>query len=818
MRIRSRVWFERAVTFLVLLVVLTAPVQAQGIQRERKAAKAQLVSRLEGVVKLCKLNKLQAERKRVSDLILRFDDRNHQALLGAGYRKARGGEWKPPRASKSFVDAEDAPEELQKARDEVRAAMGEFVKRLEQLLDTEGLSGAELDLVSGDILAVDPRNKRLRRKRGEEGEVYFGGQWILDETMSGLDGRALLREMREDAEKQSAYEAEVFDVDTFGISWKLAEPTGVQVFVTGEEEEARRLARLVGTVELVFGWFFQAHPSYPVRCRFFLMSEAEKDTFLDNHPNIGAANKARFANLELSGIPGSSDQAFFADTPDQRADALARMCWLWFFQSTFGIDMTKGWVTDGFGIYLTEVLLDTRLTWFSTPLSEGTVQWGELLDQETAWMVEAAQLFADESDLVLTPTLNKRQDQFSARDLLLSYAFVGYLCEVRHDILPAALRRIGLNKPAGPTFQLTGELVLRHLPARMQRWLGERQRMPDVIFERKSRNSMRTELAKLPDRKRGELARAFTELLSENDTELVHILRRYELTPVDGPFSDELPFYDPEVYAPGLPIPRTELARDDIRVVSLRKRVGKDGYQPLVDYDFAEREIRGASSDGLDADYDRTVGALLEGRSPYFDLVRAAILKELDDGTMREEFEAFGHAYTDREGNVYSGVSLYDVWSSGMLMEMPDVDVLGILTNLVGDVRVRSPIPSSTHDRLYKRIGKLFADLRPYRPMREAIADTLLLGKPLSADYKSYEVPLNALWIEVDFDTRRVARMLAEEPPQVVLDGWVQRCKEDRDLWLQAKRRAIEVKRDLLMLRSDLVDALEVVGVLDFSE
>ena len=99
----------------------------------------------------------------------------------------------------------------------------------------------------------------------------------------------------------------------------------------------------------------------------------------------------------------------------------------------------------------------------------------------------------------------------------------------------------------------------------------------------------------------------------------------------------------------------------------------------------------------------------------------------------------------------------------------------------------------------------------------EAIADALLLGKPLSADYKSYEVPLNALWIEADFDTRRVLEMLADEPPQVVLDYWTQRCTEDRDLWLQAKRRAIEVKRDLLMLRSVLVDALEDVGVLDSS-
>ena len=55
-------------------------------------------------------------------------------------------------------------------------------------------------------------------------------------------------------------------------------------------------------------------------------------------------------------------------------------------------------------------------------------------------------------------------------------------------------------------------------------------------------------------------------------------------------------------------------------------RYGGDGYRPIVDYDFAEREIRGAPSKGLDGDYDRTVGALLDGRTPYFDVARAAIL------------------------------------------------------------------------------------------------------------------------------------------------------------------------------------------------
>jgi len=492
---------------------------------------------------------------------------------------------------------------------------------------------------------------------------------------------------------------------------------------------------------------------------------------------------------------------------------------LWFFQSAFGVGMDKGWVANGFGLYLTESLLDTRLTWFHMPMSEGSVQWGDLIDPETSWAEEAAKLFGDEEEeIVLNLSLNKAHDQFTARDLLIAYAFVSYVAEVRHDMLPNVLHRIGRNKPAGPAFLEGGELLLRDLPDLMKRWLEERRRMPDVIFAQKSKNSMRVELAKLPAKKKKQLARAFTTRLRSNDTDLARLLSWYRVATVKGPFPAQLEYYEPEIYAPQLPIPRTRLAEDDFRLVTLRKRVRPaQERDPLVAYDFARREIRGAGSEGLDTSYERTVGALLEGRVPYYDLVRASLLDELDDGSMRETFEAFAHAYTDREGNVYSGISLDQVWSSGAKMEMPDIDVLGILENLVGDVGVASPVPASAHKRLYRRVGQIFEGLRLYRPLREALADTLLLGKPTDADYKSYEVALNAMWIASDFDPARMVELIALDPPEDLLQRWNQRCKEDPEMWLQAKRRGIELKRDLLMLRSVLVDSLGDVGVLEAS-
>jgi signal transduction histidine kinase len=51
----------------------------------------------------------------------------------------------------------------------------------------------------------------------------------------------------------------------------------------------------------------------------------------------------------------------------------------------------------------------------------------------------------------------------------------------------------------------------------------------------------------------------------------------------------------------------------------------------------------------------------LAGAPPDTDLVEAYVERALDDGAQQAALAAVAHAYTDRDGNVYEGLTLYDV-------------------------------------------------------------------------------------------------------------------------------------------------------------
>ena len=101
----------------------------------------------------------------------------------------------------------------------------------------------------------------------------------------------------------------------------------------------------------------------------------------------------------------------------------------------------------------------------------------------------------------------------------------------------------------------------------------------------------------------------------------------------------------------------------------------------------------------------------LAGYAPQADLAVALLEQALDRGEQQLALGAFGHAYTDREGRVFPGLTLYDAWSSGLEIEMPDVDNLGIVHAVTGQRgRWVAPVPASEHDELYALVGELYTD------------------------------------------------------------------------------------------------------------
>jgi hypothetical protein len=195
----------------------------------------------------------------------------------------------------------------------------------------------------------------------------------------------------------------------------------------------------------------------------------------------------------------------------------------------------------------------------------------------------------------------------------------------------------------------------------------------------------------------------------------------------------EIPFFDPATHAPAQPIARTRLDPDSAAAKKELARIFK-GVTPRKlrvawRYDWGRREVVRELDSGA---RERTFENALAGFAPGHDLALALVERALDDGSQQKTLAAFAHAYTDRAGTVFPGITLYDAWSSGQELEMPDVDVLGVVHEVLGEwKRWIAPVPEPQHRALYDTVGELFHPAQRHRGLRQAIAWTYLEGSAI---------------------------------------------------------------------------------------
>jgi len=229
----------------------------------------------------------------------------------------------------------------------------------------------------------------------------------------------------------------------------------------------------------------------------------------------------------------------------------------------------------------------------------------------------------------------------------------------------------------------------------------------------------------------------------------------------EWPAAEPAPLFDPETHAPAQPIPRKRLSYDDSKAAAARAKFApqRDPMQRAWIYDWATGELR-ITKDERDPEMLFNNGLL--GIPPLADLAEALLLQRLDDGAERPTLAAFAHAYTDRGGTAFPGVTLFDAWGSGAEMEMPDIDVLGVIHTVLDDWKsFKAPIPGGKQKKAYAKVGDLFLLAFHHRRLREALAANYLRGKAIPADtYAPNILALNALWEDASGDPDKLVKDL----------------------------------------------------------
>lgn len=290
-----------------------------------------------------------------------------------------------------------------------------------------------------------------------------------------------------------------------------------------------------------------------------------------------------------------------------------------------------------------------------------------------------------------------------------------------------------------------------------------------------------------------------------------------ERDPGFWPETEERPYYDPERFTPKNPIRRKRL---DASKTSVR-RTEEKFLENLPErrrtrswvYDWGARTIR---RNGDEREPDRVFELALEGLLPNADLALALILMQLDNGSEQETLAAFGHAYTDRRGGVYPNLTLYDVWSSGERMEMPDVDTLGLYQAMGGRRSFDPPLSSREQKEAFAAIEEHFTDARRYRALRSAMASVYLSSvPPVPTGYEKMLDRLHALWEHHSSVPSSLARDLPDAAGwESFLVNWAKRCERDTDLLHKGQNRRQTLLRDADAVRGTLVRVMREFGAL----
>ncbi len=290
------------------------------------------------------------------------------------------------------------------------------------------------------------------------------------------------------------------------------------------------------------------------------------------------------------------------------------------------------------------------------------------------------------------------------------------------------------------------------------------------------------------------------------------VLEHQDRDRLTWPAETDTPYFDPERHAPPQPIARRRLAYDDPLAVAARKDLRVPVDLRAWAYDWGS----GSVLHRVAADTpERAFELALQGNPPEFDLVQALVERALDDGSERKAHAAFGHAYTDRAGVVFPGITLYDAWRSGVEIEMPDIDCLGLVHTLLDDWTTwTSIVPGNKQESLYARIAELFQPAKRQRELRVAIAATFLQSAPdLCCGYEGSIDNFHALWESQKSTPEALAKKLPDAAGwKDFLSGWVAECTRDGELYQRGIARRATLAKEAARIRATLAYVLEEYG------
>lgn len=446
------------------------------------AAVERFSSRIDELAQWCEKQELYAARDTCYRMLVLYRPDHEVARRTLRYTK-RGGDWVQSPGYKPGTNRNEEMEPkfkpwLDEITSEFLTTLLEAVRPVPEWEDREGRKR-----VLGEILRLDPDHEEARALNGE---AHHRGRWVLKETKSADERRRKLLEAVKELVKAvpEPVREDPDDVEAkLGLQWTAAlKGEWWRALGTVPEPELRRVLARMEASDKVFQEVFGLELPREKGCGFYLLRGLpDAKLAIGNHPEFTDTQKTYYLTLRSAWLPRGKHVFFqWSDTPEVRVDGSVRNALGVMLMRSFGVNTERGWVWEGLGCYLVELITGTHRVIYVTREMVTTTERDPKLDIDRRmkqpganWLALARELYDAKAAPELPVFTRKKVNDMLPEDLIAGYALARYIVEGRPDQATRFFMLHGNNQPIKETVETVFRMPLELFEQQIIRWLKE---------------------------------------------------------------------------------------------------------------------------------------------------------------------------------------------------------------------------------------------------------------------------------------------------------------------------------------------------------
>lgn len=304
------------------------------------------------------------------------------------------------------------------------------------------------------VLAAAPDSPEIREALGYVAVEKKGKTvWVTEAAQATVEAREELAELlaaaREETPDLGA--GELTDAEkAIDVEWSDTLMTDrVRVVHNVEPEESETVAKMAH-----FMWTFlpEALGAETGARRGFTMylvhGDQERAATIKGHPLLKDSEEGAFERIGAYWDSAGPSGFNWSGQPINRIDSSCKQITSNYIRRAYRVEGKHGWIIEGVGQYINEMVLGTRLTYTFTK-----TEYDEKVKPRTDervraagsdWIDIAGEILSEAKPTRLAGTLGRNTNELNSEDLVLSYSLVAYLREGHGvGVLEDVFRRIG---------------------------------------------------------------------------------------------------------------------------------------------------------------------------------------------------------------------------------------------------------------------------------------------------------------------------------------------------------------------------------------